>query len=155
MEIRLGPWYCDTCGEVIEEPVDGWVEWLSGPESQGSSRGIRIVHHTADRGDYMACKYDESAELSRDGSIVCGLPLGHMLGADGLVKLLGQLSSGCFADNSELFRMIQRLQVPGYEQAFRFVDEAVHDGYLDEPLVEGFLNSSQILAVKRWLAKGR
>jgi hypothetical protein len=42
----LEQWICDTCGEVIDSPSAGYVEWLSGME-RGSYRSYRIVHQFA------------------------------------------------------------------------------------------------------------
>lgn len=30
MELQpLKQWICDTCGEIIEAPHDGWLEWVT------------------------------------------------------------------------------------------------------------------------------
>ena len=44
--IRLKPlqqWLCDECGEVIEEPAHGYLEWLQ--DDSHKAYGFRIVHH--------------------------------------------------------------------------------------------------------------
>jgi hypothetical protein len=39
----LQEWLCDTCGEVIRRPEEGYVEWLQSKED--GVREFNIVHH--------------------------------------------------------------------------------------------------------------
>jgi hypothetical protein len=39
----LQQWICDTCGEIIADPSQGYVEWLTGEDRL--AHGYRIVHH--------------------------------------------------------------------------------------------------------------
>lgn len=40
--------HCDTCGEVIEKPEEGWFEWISEYDEEAKitkSHSFRIVHN--------------------------------------------------------------------------------------------------------------
>ena len=37
---------CDTCGQLIESPVEGWVEWVWDRNTR-NARAFRICHHVS------------------------------------------------------------------------------------------------------------
>lgn len=61
----LKQFICDECGQVINSPEDGYVEWESGQDEEGNhfERGFRIVHHLP-KSPYK--------ETKRDGCYIYG-----------------------------------------------------------------------------------
>jgi hypothetical protein len=94
-------WTCDTCGEPIRRPRDGWVSWA---EQGGVIDQFQIVHHAS-----------ASPLASMTG---CYAPdeLGSMhlssaLGSRGLAELLRLLDGGAVAPHA-FAKLVRRLQQP-------------------------------------------
>lgn len=136
----LKQWICDTCGELIESPEDGFVEWLS-PMEEGV-REFRIVHHAPKspywegRGRGRDCYHHTKHPNRRD------LHLEDFIGPDGLVLLLSFLDVGDVLDPDfehppkvgdmrNFIETFRRLQLPGYEEARRYFREASNSGDFD------------------------
>lgn len=146
------PWYCDACGEKIENVEDGWVEWLitldpeitDEPERFRRRRGegLRLVHH---RTTNPRCAYQERGGLQ-------DMPLGHFLGANGLMALLSFLDEKLIPQE-EILELIKRLHIPGYEQARRYFDEAISEGVFEPNTRPGFYWQSDIESVLRFVDK--
>lgn len=122
----LKQWICDTCGELISCPEDGFLE--IGHGADGAITDMRIVHHmkSSPRGN---CYKGYSGTIQ----------LNHLIGEHGIVQLLSLLDPGeDFCDYrprvenvrkyAEIFR---RLSVPYYEEARLYWDEAKADGFFD------------------------
>lgn len=127
--VPLKQWICDCCGELIEKPEDGYVEWQEGKKK------FRIIHHrgSSPRRPDRDCFY--SSEL-RGGDTA----LPDLLGDEGRVRLTSWLDPGEeFTDNvrtsvkslREWVVLFRRLQVPLFEEARLYFDKAVADGRLD------------------------
>jgi len=126
MDKPLTKWYCDVCGNKIEDINEGYVIWKSTKELKSYS--FKIVHTAkCDLKDHKA-----SNELKR------------FLGDKGLAYLLSKLSIGPImgytnqesfcgvADFDEFVDFIRRVQTPFYEQArCHFSNEDVLDEYCD------------------------
>ena len=126
MDQPLTKWYCDVCGNIIEDISEGYVIWKKTKELK--SHGFKIVHKTkCDLKDHVA-----SNELKK------------FLGDKGLAYLLSKLSLGPIMghinqesrcgvnDFDEFVDFIRRLQTPYYEQARRhFSNRDVLDEYCD------------------------
>ena len=56
-------WFCDECGEKIESPKEGWVEWLA-TDKNGIFRAevVRIVHNDMTTG--RKCRLDVTREYN-------------------------------------------------------------------------------------------
>lgn len=134
--IPLRQWICDTCGEVIESPRDGWLEWVA--TDSRHARDFRIVHHrpVSPRGEHPpdGC-YQHASERGRQDS-----HLDSFVGADGLARLLSFLDIGYIdPDDSgprvestrELAELTRRHMLPHYEEARLYWSEAVSDGFFD------------------------
>ena len=106
--IPLKQWICDNCGELIENPDRGWLEWYTSG-SILDKRGFRIVH------DHDRCMYD-SHELFKDGKSNSDMHLVDFLGPDGLVKLTNLLEKETSESIAEIVEIIKRLHVPFYEE---------------------------------------
>lgn len=120
--IPLEQWYCDNCGEVINEPNDGWLEWYHEQGEIGNNEGYRIVHH--DR----KCMYN-SKKLSLENKSLSDMHLSDFIGSDGLVTLLSHIEFNDVKDNSELVEIIRRLHVPYYEEARKYHHVAEENGF--------------------------
>jgi hypothetical protein len=112
MSQPLTYWYCDVCGEKIENVVGGYVIWKSGGLK---AHGFKIIH----QGKCDTNEYPSSAALS------------DFLGHAGLAYLFSKLSLGpvmlnngqsshCqIEDFDEFVDFMRRVQVPHYEEARR------------------------------------
>ena len=91
IELAIGPWYCDACGELIERPESGMLQWLvRSINHHRVGRDLRIVHHlqASPRGGAKRCCPDVRREMAVDQSTLADYHLNTILGHDGLVILL-------------------------------------------------------------------
>lgn len=116
----LQEWICDTCGEVIASPNDGWVEWR---ESKGKRHHFRIVHnlrHTPYAAKGGTCQYSSK---ERDGNLYLSDMVGHV----GLARLISWVDVGEWHKDQyegpsvfslrEWATLFRRLHLPYYEEA--------------------------------------
>lgn len=129
MELQpLTQFVCDACGEIIENPAQGWLEWqVSSVSGERKLEGFRIIHYApfsprrARKGG--RCNYPS------DGTVQ-DTHLEQCLGVDGLARLLAMLER--FPQSSlEIVEIIRRLHVPFYEEARRHWEAAESDGLFD------------------------
>lgn len=130
----LKQWICDTCGEIIQSPDEGYVQFID-ENSEGKWSDFVIVHH---------------AQFSpRTGNNKCyregysDFPLSEFLGADGLSRLIGLIDPGEFyfkelrVPRTSNFRkwvtLVRRLQTPYYEEARLYFGKAKNDGVFAGP----------------------
>ena len=110
--LPLSQWKCDACGQIIERPEMGWVEWLAGPTHGTKAHAFRIVHNSS------RCQYPSMGRVH-------DIHLVHLLGPDGLATLLELVSPGGRTANredgvanlDEWCELVRRLHVPHYEEA--------------------------------------
>ena len=129
--MRLRPlkqWICDSCGEIIKKPNDGWFEWYKDTK-KSVERGFRIVHHKKE------CMYP-SSQLKRQNRIVKDLNLTDVVGSDGLGHLLQWIELSekdvyKIADMIEFVSIMRRLYLPYWEEARLYWDKAYKDGFHD------------------------
>lgn len=128
----LKQWVCDSCGELIEKPEDGYLIWKMGED--GKIDDMRIVHHNTE-GDDSAARHcdDDNFPLSSD--------LNAFIGAQGIVQMLSLIDPGRdfipeyheYIGNMRLFvEIFRRLQIPYYEEARLYWNKAIADGYFNE-----------------------
>lgn len=136
----LTEWICDACGETIEAPEYGYVEW----QMAGSKKfGFRIVHHATRsprRNNGGNCYYTTS---ERGGD----MSLDRVVGPIGLAVLTSWLDIGSFhesvfsgpsvLDIREWVTLFRRLHLPYYEEARLCTDELC--GELDDGVNEIYL----------------
>jgi len=110
---RFKGWRCDSCAGMITSVQAGWVEWLASEDKHGNDilRGLRLVHrgHQKDARNHK-CRYDPLGEFRSGKTIVEGLPLERLVGADGLMVLLSFLAEGELP-HGEILELIKRVQI--------------------------------------------
>ena len=126
----LEQWCCDTCGNVIDGPEKGCVEWHTTHRTNTVS-GFRIVH----RGS--KCTY-QGIELATLGRTSTQVPLREALDSPGLGHMLQVLehavSDGSAREESmhEFMEVLRRVHIPYYEEARLAwqagLTEGIHDG---------------------------
>lgn len=125
----LKQWICDTCGEIIKQPKDGWFEWYSDRKAHLHT-GFRIVHHK------HPCQYD-CEKLRQQNKTDLSECLTDVVGSDGLGSLLNMMalpeniSPYKLADIGEFAEIIRRLHLPYWEEARLYWKEARKDGFHD------------------------
>jgi hypothetical protein len=151
---ELPVWTCDTCGEPIKSVNDGWVEWIEFDRGDGrrAARNLRLVHHqpASPRAPDGSCQFNERAQYARDHGIVCDLSLDEFVGTDGLISLLEMVSEGRHP-TEEVLTLIQRLHVPGYEQARHHFAAAISEGIFEPNTKPGYYTTSDIQKVLDWI----
>lgn len=126
----LEQWCCDSCGGIIDGPVEGRVEWHTTYRTHKTS-GCRIVHVSRE----CACDAAEQAALGRTAiaisldSVVGHRGLAYLLKRIGEVVGLGWTET---ADGPAFVEMVRRVQLPYYEEARLFwavaLAASIHDG---------------------------
>lgn len=119
-------WYCDNCGEKIDDPGKGYVIWRS--DQDRFYYDFRIIHQA---------RCDDKAFGSSKA-------LNELLGPEGATYLLSFLSYGLLhtsmgrdsvcriKDMDGFVDLFRRLQTPFYEQARRhFQDEKIVENHYD------------------------
>lgn len=122
MDTPLTIWYCDVCGQPINDVSRGYLIWKS--DENHRDHGFKIIHQRdCDRRDH-----------GLSGA------LRDYLGPDGLARLLAMVSLGPLkgsqglgvANMDEWVDLVRRLHTPHYEEARRkFREEAVRDAMSD------------------------
>ena len=160
MMIPLKQWICDTCGELIEKPKDGWLEWYK--DEDFKAQGFRICHHAPSsprraegRGGPGCYAYDRHKRRLDNH-------LDTFLGPDGMIALLSDVHVGSVLDPhgkspieigdhvswAETFR---RLHVPHYEEARQYFAEAKADDLFDGAnQVWPFMQETLLEVIKRY-----
>lgn len=140
-------WICDTCGEIIESPKDGYVQWVVFRDEDGQrrARDLNIVHHktTSPLGSDAACYLDATGGSLMDND------LESFLSQNGLMQLLSMLDEGLLP-KEQVIEVIKRLHIKGYEHARFHFDKAIAAGVFEPNTRPGFYLTSQIQAVLQW-----
>lgn len=129
----LQQWFCDECGEIIESPDKGYIEWLANDDHK--AHGFRIVHHaTASPRHPDGDCYAYTNEIGRSD-----LSLDCFLGNVGLIRLLGFVDVGRYhspdyrgpevVDLREFVELFRRLWLPYYEEARFLFARAAAGGF--------------------------
>jgi hypothetical protein len=134
----LEQFICDTCGQLIEEPGHGWVEWETErieEEARSHAHNFRIVHH------YLHSPYKDT---NKDGCYVSKTPSLHLqdfLGDRGIVQQLSMIDEGPIfypeaaqpriKDIREWAELFRRTHICYYEEARQYFSDAKSDRYFD------------------------
>lgn len=152
-------WICDTCGGLIKNINDGWVEWIhqtgNGNSGRLIRRDLRLVHHkpASPRRSAHGCQFNEDHEFQKDSGIVGDLPLEDFLGPGGLMHLLAMIEVDEPAFTACVVEMIKRLHIPGYEHARAHFDAAIREGVIEPNMRQGFYSMGQIKATLAFAAE--
>lgn len=119
----LKQWKCDTCGETITTPDDGYVEWKK--DEKGRSIEFRLIHQSRKDGiDPHRCSYPLEYPSS--------FSVPKLMGPDGLAYLLQFIEQesdrGSKVGVRELTELTRRLHIPEYEEARQYFDQAEESG---------------------------
>ena len=126
MPMKLEPlkqWKCDTCGETINSPDDGYVEWKT--DEEGRSMDFRLIHQSRTDGtDPHRCSFPLEYGSS--------MPVTSLIGHDGLAYRLKDIERefdrGSTGGIRELTELTRRLHIPLHEEARLYFDEAERSG---------------------------
>jgi len=152
----MKPWICDTCGEEIKDSSHGWVEWLKlSQESPIKAKGFRLVHsypHSPLKKRQQRCQYDERYHFKNEQAIVSDTDLESFMGNDGLTRFLLLIKDNELPQE-EIFDMMYRIKVPGYEQAREYFSEAMSEGVFEPNLPNGFYSEQDIEATLEYIKR--
>ena len=129
----LKQFVCDTCGQIIESPEEGWVEWVCEIDGR-NARAFRICHHVAisprcsPEGCYLHGREAGRSDMHLDSFL-----------ENPMIELLRLLDVGPHHDPDftgprvanvrEWTEFARRLSLPYYEQARLYWAIARVDGY--------------------------
>src|SRR3954464_8465617 len=139
-------WRCDSCADMITSVQAGWVEWLASEDKHGNDvlGGLRLVHRQRQKNARnLNCRYDPREEFRTSRTIVEGLPLEQLVGADGLMILLSLLAEGELP-HQEILELVKRVQIPGYELVRNLRPRRQHSRLLSPVLRHGYYLQSEI-----------
>ncbi|MFH0915650.1 MAG: hypothetical protein V1912_04295 [bacterium] len=133
----LQEWICDTCGELIKRPEEGWVEWLEGIDDRVGD--FRICHAVP----FCPLAQDEitgpfcQQHVGRLG--MHEMPLEDFADQGGLLEMLSFVDVDVGLDKEyqgyrardlhEWAETCRRLLLPYYEEARIYWDDARNDGF--------------------------
>jgi hypothetical protein len=121
----LTQWWCDACGELIENRQEGAVEYRFDRQAPKESchQSFRIVHNgnAGDRGrpDGLQGCIEKGTDKRGFGEA----PLTDLMDERGILRMIGWKSTEATWD--ETFR---RISVPYFEEARRLFERAAADG---------------------------
>jgi hypothetical protein len=147
---------CDTCGQPIANPEDGWVEWLGKKEGEKRvCKGLRVVHgpsHKKVAG--TRCQYDEKSHYRNGKWMLSDLPLPDFLGHDGLMRLLCMVAKEEHP-KEDVLDFIKRLHIPGYDTARDYFAGAISEGVFEPNTPEGYYKMCDIEATVAYIKKNK
>lgn len=124
-------WVCDACGDLIEKPEDGYLQWLF-DENLNRYEFIIVHHKTATSKEGDGCYLHASGRLG-------DVSLKSVVGSNGLSYLLSFLDVGTYLEPEyvgprvqnirEVVEIIRRLHTPYYEEARQYWSDALDDDY--------------------------
>lgn len=128
-------WICDSCGDLIEKPEDGYVQWLRNadtPNHQERYFDMRLVHCMQSNTDerHRRCMYNEKL-LWGQKKMLSDASLAQFVGNHGLLRLTNFIVHNSFKESKEVAIMIRRIHVPGYDLAYARFQEAIMDGLVE------------------------
>ena len=141
----LEQFICDTCGQIIEKPEHGWVEWeskIEGDPPRQEQWGFKIVHHSPHSPLKGEHKRDGGCYHYTHSSHRSDLHLTDFLGDNQMPELLSFLDVGPYHDPDysgpsivemrEFVEFARRLTIPYYEEARQYWSDALSDGYFGD-----------------------
>ena len=129
----LKQFVCDYCGEIIDSPREGWIEWITeyGDDGRRYAYGFKIVHHAvySPRRPKDCYHYTDSEGRS-------DMHLGHVMNMGYLLHFLDvgpyhepEYLGPSVRDVREFVEIMRRLTTPYYEEARLYWEKALADGF--------------------------
>lgn len=137
----LQQFICDSCGEVIKRPEDGWIEWLvTGERDNYVCHSFRICHHKS-RSPYPGRDGCYNYAHHPDGA---DMHLHHYYEGKNLrvdrkpMNTRKRFEGFETSDRKALLILRMRLEYPYYEEARLYLKKAIADKFLpaDDHLTE-------------------
>jgi hypothetical protein len=147
--VAIAIWYCDTCGETISNPGEAFLQWVVAEDD--SIHDVRIVHELSStpRERPLGCFIDDQ-QVRREGrGRVQDYGLEAYLGSDGLMYLLSMSEIGF--PPKQIYELVRRLHVPGYETVRKHLPRAIERGVIDKNGFDSYYSELQIEKVQAWL----
>ena len=121
----LRQWICDTCGEVIESPADGWVGFLKDEDLK--AHDFKIVHHVM----FSPRSPSGNCYPYNNGANRVSIRLKWLTGDTGIAYLFHFIDSHGVkvVDIQEFGELMRRLVIPYYEEAREYFVCALEDSY--------------------------
>lgn len=140
----LTQFICDTCGEVINQPSEGWIEWLAwmnDAENKFEAHSFKIVHHHAY--SPLVNNTNNGCYQHDDAIAGCAEHLHQFIDENyKTANLLMFLDAGPYDEPNyngpmakhlrEYIEFVRRLTIPYYEEARLYWNEALAGGYFAE-----------------------
>ena len=121
--LTLYQFICDTCGEIIQCPQEGYVQFRQ--DEDGRYCDFVIVHHksVSPRGPDYDC-YQHGLDWD----------LEYFLGPAGVNHLLSLADpqGHSVVELTSWLELFRRLQIPYYEEARPYFDDAIRDGFISD-----------------------
>tara|TARA_R110002110_G_scaffold397857_1_gene613225 strand:- start:284 stop:754 length:471 start_codon:yes stop_codon:yes gene_type:complete len=130
----LRQWVCDKCGDLINSANEGvlqWTDYEAKDHRYYISTGFYIVHNN------INCSFYKREEPVKD------INLSEISGEIGILHMLSFFDKGIFIENQypglrltnndirSLSEIWRRMQIPHYEEARLYYNEARMDGLLN------------------------
>lgn len=154
----LKQFYCDECGEIIESPKDGFVEWLQIYDEETGKitvSGFRIIHRsvkspfisTSKEGCY---KYGDN-DYRMDNELTHTLKLSHQLIYSyldlGFVHDAEGKIGSRVVDYKSFVDFAKRLTIPYYEEARKYFTNALQDGQFSDSNEIGLFSEETLKSI--------
>ncbi|MBS1983581.1 MAG: hypothetical protein JST16_05355 [Bdellovibrionales bacterium] len=135
IRIETQQWTCDTCGKHVDFN-DGQIWWCYKEDKQ---RNLKLTHGGK-------CTEAHDGGWTYTG----GRPLKDFSDSDGLMDILS-LTERTTLPPAEIFEIIKRLYVPGYESVRLDAARAMQNGVIEPYLSSQILHQKEIKAIQKWL----
>jgi len=137
----LEQFICDTCGEIINQPKDGWIEWISTGGKDGETHSFRIVHHFTtspfakpnNNGCYQHSKLNGAKDTHLDRFLNSDMKMAYILKfLDVGIFHNPEYRGTNITDMRNYVETVRRLTIPYYEEARTLWDVAQQDGFFSD-----------------------
>ena len=129
----LKQFVCDTCGEIIKSPEEGWLEWIYDSKTK-KAHSFRLCHHVtaSPLGRPTGCYQHSGSAGCSDMHLDAILEhrMAHLLQFIDVGDYHEPEFKGPHASNlREWAEMARRLTIPYYEQARLYWNKAIGDDH--------------------------
>ena len=155
----LKEFICDQCGQIIEEPGDGWVEWLAYWEDGTQVvYNFRIVHHKQDSPNQAGNCYYTDLHEDYEGTASTD-HLQYFLEDQGLARALAKLQRHAEGnarfknkeDYLQLLELIRRITIPYYEEGRQYLDKYYLEWTGEGKIIYSRIDSEDMQKFLNWI----